>query len=266
MACRSLDKGQAALEEVKRATGNQQIFLKKLDLSSLASVRKFAAEILSEESQLDVLINNAGAQTNYKTLTEDGLETNFAANHFGPFLLTNLLLVLLEKTPKSRIVNVSSEAHLFAGKELDFDNLNSEKTWEPFRVYGRTKLANILFTKELARKLKLGGFNNVIVNATHPGGVKTAFLRDANAFWYTQLFAFLAPFIAKSAEEGAQTSVHAAIDEELDGSSGGYYDECKPGKQSEMAKDADLARRFWDISAKYVKLTPEDTIVDKKTN
>jgi NAD(P)-dependent dehydrogenase (short-subunit alcohol dehydrogenase family) len=272
MACRNLDKGQAALETVVRETGCNQVTLKQLDLSSMASVRKFATEILAEESALDILVNNAGAATRTKVMTEDGLETNFAANHFGPFLLTNLLLGLMQKTSSARIVNVSSNAHWFA-KELDLDNLKSEKSenqtftgTEAFKLYSRTKVANILFTRELDRKLKAVGIRNVSVNALHPGAVKTEFNRHSEGIWYWSLFLKFAQLFFKNAEEGAQTTVHVAVAAELDGASGGYYQDCAPAKISALAQDDEVGRKLWDASARLVKLQSEESVVHKKSN
>ena len=211
-------------------------------------------------------MNNAGAATRTKVITEDGLETNFAANHFGPFLLTNLLLDLLQKTSKARIVNVSSEAHKSA-KDLDFDNLNSEKLFDnALRLYSRTKLANILFTRELDRKLKAAGIRNVTVNALHPGVVKTEFLRSGEDLWYIWLWSRFVQYFLKNAEEGAQTTVHVAVAAELDGVSGGYYSDCAPRKPSALAQDDELARKLWDASARLVKLQPEESVVHKKSN
>ncbi|KAK3599446.1 hypothetical protein CHS0354_036462 [Potamilus streckersoni] len=152
LACRSQEKGLAAMKKIQESTGNYNIVVKVVDLSLMASVKKFAEKILWEEARLDILINNAGVAGIPKIMTAEGFEMVYATNHFGPFFLTNLLLDLLKKSAPSRIVTVSSIAHKFGSIELD--NLKAEKSYSQLRFYGNTKLANILFTKELARRLE----------------------------------------------------------------------------------------------------------------
>ena len=204
------------VEEIRKETGSNKVIPMELDVSSLASVRQFCAKVLKDETRLDILVNNAGVAGLRKTLTEDGLESQFACNHFGPFLLTNILLGmsriicnflintviilkeklrfiistaffhvgLMKKTGKARVVSVSSLAHTWT-KNLDLDNLNSEKKWEPKFIYARAKLCNILFMKELARRCKEAGVAGITANAVNPGGVQTATFRHARkAFKY----------------------------------------------------------------------------------
>jgi retinol dehydrogenase-14 len=224
---------------------------KVLDVSSLASVRQFCEDILKQETRLDVLVNNAGVAGMRKTFTDDKLELHFATNHFGPFLLTNILLGLMKKNGSGRIVTVSSVAHTWT-KELDLENLNSEKQWEPKLLYARTKLANILFTKELARRLNEAGLSGITANAVNPGGVQTAIFRHARkAFKYMIM---VSQFFFKTPEVGAQPSIHLCVSEEVEGKTGLYWTDCKPTKTSKLAEDEDVAKQLWEKSVSAVKL------------
>ena len=169
LACRSEDKGKKAEVDVRRESGNSNVHFRKLDLASFDSVRRFAKEVLSEESRLDILINNAGVMYCSFQKTEDGFETQFGVNHLGHFLLTNLLLDKIKQAPESRIVVVSSLGHTLASK-LDLDTINSEAHYSPYVAYHKSKLANVLFAKALAKRL---ADTNVAVNCLHPGLVNT---------------------------------------------------------------------------------------------
>ena len=165
LACRSVERGEKAAVEVRTRSGNDNVVFGQLDLASLDSVRKFSDKILEEEPRIDVLINNAGVMAiPERTLTQDGFEMQFGVNHLGHFLLTNLLLDRIKEAPSARIVNVSSGAHKIGG--IDFDNLNSELSYSPWTAYGTSKLANILFSRSLMKRLE---GSNVTVNALHPG-------------------------------------------------------------------------------------------------
>ena len=178
LACRSVERGETAAVEVRKRSGNDNVEFVQLDLASLDSVRKFAAKILEEEPHINILINNAGVMAIPKrTLTQDGFEMQFATNHLGHFLLTNLLLDRIKEAPSARIVNVSSTAHHRGN--IDLDNLNSEKSYTPWKAYGTSKLANILFTRSLAKQLKGTG---VTANVLHPGVISTELARHINPF------------------------------------------------------------------------------------
>ncbi len=204
------------------------------DFSSLDSVRRLAREILDRFERLDVLINNAGVATRNRELSVDGFELIFAVNHLAPFLLTNLLLPLIRRSAPSRIINVSSMTHAYAN--LDLQDLQGEQNFEAYAAYCRSKLANILFTKELARRLDGSG---VTVNALHPGVVDTKLLRVS--------FSGGSPAAA-----GAKTSVYLAVSPEVEGVSGGYFVSQRQASTSAAAEDAVLARKLWAKSAELV--------------
>ena len=165
LACRSAEKGEEAVVEVRARSGNDKVVFRRLDLASLESVRQFASEILEEEPTIDILINNAGVMACPYSKTEDGFEMQFGVNHLAHFLLTNLLLDRLKKAPTARIVTVSSIAYRLV-RRINFDDLNSEKSYSPLVAYGQSKLANILFTRSLAKRL---AGTSVIANCLHPG-------------------------------------------------------------------------------------------------
>ena len=180
LACRSVERGEKAAVEVRKRSGNDNAVFVQLDLASLDSVRKFAAKILEEEPRIDILINNAGVSPvglPGRTLTKDGFEIAFGVNHLGHFLLTNLLLDRIKEAPSARIVNLTSLAYK-AGK-IDLDNLNLEHSYSWFRAYSSSKLANIIFTRSLAKRLEGTG---VTTNAVHPGTVRTEMGRNINIF------------------------------------------------------------------------------------
>ena len=169
-------KGQEAVAEVRERTGGD-VETMALDLASFAAIRGFTKKFLNTRDRLDVLVNNAGLILSERTETEEGFETQFGVNHLGHFLLTSLLQERIEGSAPSRIVNVASDAHRFAGQGLDFDDLQLNTGYRALKAYGRSKLANIYFTRELARRLDRTG---VTVNAVHPGSVATRFARDGD--------------------------------------------------------------------------------------
>ena len=249
IGCRNLEKGQAAVQEIQTRSGNENVFVEKLDLSSLASVRQFADGILRNEPRLDILINNAGVMACPYQMTEDGLEMQFGVNHIGHFLLTLLLLDLMKQSGPSRIINVSSLAHRFGTGVINFDDINAEKDYDPFAAYQQSKLANILFTRELSVHLE---DTNVTVNALHPGLVNTDIQR--HSFISGLVFFPLRWYFFKTAEQGAQTTVHCAVSEEMEGVSGKYLVDCAFRDPSIGAQDDEAARKLWDISMELVGL------------
>ena len=257
MACQNLRKAEEALKEIVQKSGNKNIVAKRLDLASLKSVREFAEDVNNNEARLDVLVNNAGlfAKTQLTT-TEDGFETTMGVNHLGHFLLTNLLLDLLKKSAPSRIVVVSSGAHskwLYTTTGFNFENMNGEINYSPFAAYGQSKLANILFTRELARRLNGTG---VTANSLHPGAIKTDIGRNL-PISLSIYFNYIMPHFAKTSFEGAQTNIHVAVSEELDGVTGLYFADCKEKRPGETALDDEAAKKLWQVSAELVGLDSE---------
>lgn len=240
--CRDREKAQNAINEIKRATGNNSIDLIVADLLLQREVRRVAGEFLESYSKLDVLINNAGSNFHKYEETEDGIEQTMALNYFTPFLLSNLLLDLLKKSAPSRIVNVSSVGHF--GGRLDLANITKDKRMgaEGFSAYQRSKLALVLFTYELARRLdpKL-----VTVNCLHPGAVRTNIW--AHAGLATPLTRFASLFM-KSATDGASTSIYLASSPEVEGVTGKYFDDCKPKTSSRESYDQAFALKLWEQS------------------
>ena len=212
-------------------------------------MREFAQQYTERHEQLDVLVNNAGLVLGSRQETVDGNEMTFQVNHLGPFLLTELLRDPLVAGAPARVVNVASEAHKSAKRGLDFDDLQSERKYRSFPVYGRTKLANILFTRELARRWDGSG---VTANALHPGFVASSFGRDGDTgFLGTLVFPLLKPFALTSAQ-GAQTSVYVASAPELENITGGYWVKSAPASPSTAAQDDAAAARLWEISEQLV--------------
>lgn len=218
LACRDQTRGEAAQLEVIKESGNQNVFYRQMDLASLESVRKFVAKFLAEEKELHALINNAGMVYNKYKETQEGFEMQMGVNHLGHFLLTNLLLDLLKKSSHSRIINISSLAHKFGSIDKN-DLMNRKKAYKPFMVYANTKLANILFTRELTKHLLNTG---VTVNAAHPGVVRTEIWKTPKTLggkiWNQIMVAFF-----KSPEEGAQTMIRLAVDPALENVTGQYF-------------------------------------------
>ncbi len=254
VTARNADKGRAAVAELaQRLDGEGQLQLVVFDLADLSSVRRGAAEILELAPRLDVLVNNAGVVLSERAETVDLLEATFATNHLGPFLLTNLLLARIRESAPSRIVNVASTAHASARKGIPFDDLQSEKHYASMRVYGRSKLANILFTLELARRLE---GSSVTANSLHPGTVRTGYGADGDA---RGLLAFGlkigSPFFLSPAE-GARTSIYLASSPDVAGVSGEYFVKCRPKEPRRWAQDPDAARRLWQVSEELVGLSP----------
>ena len=250
LACRDIQKAEAALKEIVKKSGNENIAAKHVDLASLKSVRDFAEDINKNEPRLDILINNAGVMAvQTLTKTQDGFETQMGVNHLGHFLLTNLLLDLLKKSVPSRVIVVSSVGHWFVTRTgMNFENMNGEISYDPLDSYGQSKLANILFTRELARRLE---GTSVTANSLHPGFVATELSRHYPE-WMQVIFKPVYRQLSKTPMEGAQTSIHLAVSEELEGVTGLYFADCKEKIPAETAQDDKAARKLWEISAKLV--------------
>jgi len=242
-------RGSDARTEIRTRSGSDEVEVMPLDLARFASVRDFAKRWGDAHDQLDVLVNNAGLILNSRRQTDDGYEMTFQVNHLGPFLLTQLLRDQLVAGDDARVVNVASDAHSSARRGLDFDDLQSTRHYRGFRVYGKTKLANILFTRELARRWADTG---VTANAVHPGFVASSFGRDGDTGRFgALLFPLLKPF-ALSPEQGARTQVYVASAPELAGITGGYWVKSAPATPSAAAQDDAAAARLWQVSEELV--------------
>ncbi|MHB8464100.1 MAG: SDR family oxidoreductase [Acidimicrobiales bacterium] len=249
ITARDADRGKAAVADIQERSGSGDVDLVVFDLASLASTRKGAAEILERCSRIDVLINNAGVVLSHRQESEDGFEMTFAVNHLGPFLLTKELLERITASAPARIVNVSSTAHRGARGGLDFDDLQSSNGYRGMQVYSASKLANILFTTELARRLEGTG---VTVNSLHPGTVATGYGRDGDASGVLEFgLKLIKPFIL-TAEKGARTSVYLASSPELADVTGKYFVKSRAATPAAAARDEAAARRLWDESERLV--------------
>ncbi len=239
---RGKDKAEEAVKTIVAESGNKNVKYFLANLSSQKSIRKLASEIKNEMSVIDVLINNAGGTFTDFTLSEDGLEMTIATNHFAYFLLTNLLLDTIKKSDYARIVNVASGSH-YQGK-IDFESFTKNKSYFIMKAYGQSKLANVLFTNELADRLK---DTNITVNSLHPGFVKTQ-IGNKNASWYSNLFWSIITLGAISVEDGAKTSVYLASSPEVKSVTGKYFDKCKEKKAAALALDKELGKQLWKKS------------------
>ncbi|XP_029958087.1 retinol dehydrogenase 12 [Salarias fasciatus] len=252
MACRDLTRAERAAEEIRRSTGNGNVVIRHLDLSSLYSVRQFAKDFLDSEDRLDILINNAGVMMCPKWLTEDGFETQLAVNHLGHFLLTNLLLPKLKSSAPSRIVNVSSIAH--RGGRIDFEDLFfSRRPYSALESYRQSKLANVLFSSEIARRLKGSGVTSF---SLHPGVIRTELGRHVEG-WFPMLGAILrlpSLLLMKTPWQGCQTTLYCAVTPGLEDRSGQYFSDCAEQQVAPEGRDEATARRLWEESAKLVGL------------
>jgi NAD(P)-dependent dehydrogenase (short-subunit alcohol dehydrogenase family) len=253
ITARDASRGEGARKEIVERSSSDAVEVMALDLASTASIRSFAEAFLAGHPRLDVLVNNAGVILSERSETEDGFESTFGVNHLGHVLLTELLLDRLKASAPSRIVVVASEAHKFALDGLKFDDLQCEGHFWSYRVYGRSKLANIYFARALAERLEGTG---VTVNAVHPGSVATRFGRDGDTRLVTALTTFVARPFSRSPEEGARTQVHVASAPELADVSGAYFANSKraDGRLSRAARDDEAAERLWTVSRELLAL------------
>jgi NAD(P)-dependent dehydrogenase (short-subunit alcohol dehydrogenase family) len=244
---RSKERGEAAVEEIRGTSGSKGVSLVLADLAVQAEVRELAQEFRERHDRLDVLVSNAGLIQSRRTETPDGLELTLVVNHLAPFLLTNLLLDLLKKSAPSRVITVSSEAR--RGASINFDDLQSERRYRAFQVYGMTKLANILFTYELAERSKGTG---VVANCLHPGAVNTNF-GSSNRSFGTLLFRAFKPFM-RTPEEGADTVVYLASSSEVGSMTGGYLTDRKVVSSFDEPHDEATQKRLWEVSEELTNL------------
>jgi len=246
MAGRDRARTEAARRFVTERSGSDRVAIALADFSSLAEVRRLADEILAAQSRLDLLVNNAGLMSPKYRFSLDGFELTFAVNHLAPFLLTNLLLDRLKASAPSRIVTVASEAH--RGHRLTLGQLAPPHDWSTLRAYGRSKLCNILFTRELGERLEGSG---VLATCLHPGGVATAI--DQRGGLTQLMWRLIKPFM-KSAEKGAETSLFLATVPDLAPFHRGYVIGKSLARPDPAALDGGLARRLWEESARLTEL------------
>jgi NAD(P)-dependent dehydrogenase (short-subunit alcohol dehydrogenase family) len=239
---RSPERTAATAERIRRETGATEVHELVADLSSQAAVRGLANQVLDRCPRLDVLVNNAGGMYLERRESVDGIEMTFALNHLSYFLVTKLLLPLIERSGPARIVNVASDAH--RGGVIDFDDLEGKRRYTGWRAYQQSKLANILFTFELARRLEGTG---VTANAVHPGFVRTRFFEDFGG-WVGAVIRTGAALLALSPEKGARTSIYLASSPAVAGATAGYYVKQKPVRPARRALDRDAAARLWRVS------------------
>ncbi|XP_038058817.1 retinol dehydrogenase 12-like [Patiria miniata] len=268
LACRNLQKAEDAAKEIKTRTGNSEVVVRHLDLARLQSVREFARKINEEEKKLDILINNAGIPEfgHEGDVTKDNFHAVFGTNHFGHFLLTNLLLDLLKKSAPSRVVTVSSNAHERVRSSLDLSRAVDARRpgrtdgaapvlYPHLRDYAQSKLANILFSRELARRLESTGVTSV---SLHPGVVFSSWWLNMKVnsvrtlVYYINCPIMWLTFIDE--EAGAQTTLHCALDESVSQLPGRYFANCAAEQPSELARDDEMARRLWDVSCQATAL------------
>lgn len=249
LACRNRDKAEVAAKEITRRTWNDEVHVVDLDLADLASVKKAADEILNRWNRLDVLVNNAGGTWSERQLTAQCFEYTFGVNHLGHFYLTNLLRERLRSNGRARVVSVTSMGHHFARGGMRFDDLQSEKHYQGMDAYCRSKLANVLFVRELARRMAGSG---VTANAAHPGWVRSRFGMDGDTTAGTSVgMHILRPFQISPAH-GARTSIFLATAAEVEDKTGMYWVRRKPGQMSPRARDDATAVRLWDESERLL--------------
>ena len=247
MVCRSRERGRAAQEDVRLKSGSSRVDLMLADLSVQQQIRDLTARFRQQYDRLDVLVNNAGLYLSERQESADGIEMTFAVNHLAPFLLTTLLLDVLKASAPARIVNVNSESH--RGARLRFDDLELEDDYHWIKAYGKSKLANLLFTYELARRLEGTG---VVVNALHPGMVSTR-IWNHNRNPISLLMRLGKPFMT-SPRKSARYVVRLATDPALEDVNGKYFDEDEERRSSEESYDEEAARRLWKVSEEMTGL------------
>ncbi|XP_006352310.1 short-chain dehydrogenase TIC 32, chloroplastic-like [Solanum tuberosum] len=258
MAVRNMENGKKIKENIHKSIPNAKIDFMELNLSSMESIRKFAKEYNSAGHPLNLLINNAGVMIPPFTLSQDKVELQFAVNHLGHFLLTNLLLENMKNTAKNsknegRIVNVASAAHDFAYSQgIIFDKINDKESYHRFHAYGQSKLANILHANELAKRLKEEGVN-ITANSVHPGPIATNIMRYDNILH--GIVNWIGRYVLKNIEQGASTTCYVALHPQVKGLSGEYFSDnnIATNTTTSLAKDSDLAKKLWEFSLDLTK-------------
>ncbi len=239
---RNPEKSAIVLAELRSISGNENIDLLMADLAVMQEVRDLAEQVISRYDRIDVLLNNAGGYFTKHEITSDGLEMTFALNHMSYFLLTNKLMELLKYSAPARIINVSSDAHY--GVDMDFENLNGEQEYKALKAYQKSKLANVLFTYELLKKVP----GNITVNCLHPGFVATNFGHNNGGF-FGPVLKIAQRISAIDPEEGAKTSIFLCSAPEVKGVSGKYFYKCQPKTSSRESRNMDTGKRLWQISS-----------------
>jgi retinol dehydrogenase 12 len=242
LLCRNPDKARDLCQDIVAAGGSQPSVV-LMDMARLADVRRAAQEVLAQDRPIDVLLNNAGIVNLKREETVDGFEETLAVNHYAVFLLTGLLLPALQQAYNARIVNVASHAHTFV-RDMGFDDMQALKKYSTFHEYGRSKLANILFTRELARRLEPEG---ITVNSLHPGAVSTSLGQQNGGLLSKILPVVLKPFF-RSPEKGAQTSIYLCQSLEVAGVTGEYFYNCRPTSTKPWAQDDEAGQRLWALT------------------
>ncbi|MFP6655675.1 MAG: SDR family NAD(P)-dependent oxidoreductase [Myxococcota bacterium] len=253
IVCRNESKGQATLAEIRRRAPDSTASMLVGDLGVQADIRRMAAEFLATSKPLHVLFNNAGVVQLSRSTTVDGLETTFAVNHLGPFLLTTLLLERLRATGPARVVCTASGAYRFSGGSLDFEDLQAESDYTAFGAYGRSKLCNILFTAELARRERESE-SPVSAYCFHPGFVGSDFAKNNGPI--ARAIMTVAAALARSSEKGAETGIYLCSSPNVADQTGGYYFNMKQRQLRSFARDAELAERLWQASESLTRTTP----------
>uniref|UniRef100_A0A3Q1FGU2 Retinol dehydrogenase 12, like n=1 Tax=Acanthochromis polyacanthus TaxID=80966 RepID=A0A3Q1FGU2_9TELE len=250
IACRDMEKAKEAMKEIIETSGNDNVKCMKLDLSDTKSIREFAEAFKKDEPKLNILINNAGVMICPYGKTADGFETQIGVNHLGHVLLTYLLLDLIKESAPARILTVSSMVHSWG--TINLEDLNSDKSYDKMKAYSQSKLANVLFSHSLAKRLKGTG---VTCYALHPGAVKTDLQRHVSGPMYL-LMLFIRPFF-KTAVQGAQTTIYCAVEPSLENETGQYYGDCARTDCCPAGKDDDLAQKLWELSCRMLNITWE---------
>eukprot|EP00210_Caulerpa_lentillifera_P006057 g5789.t1 len=254
IACRDGSKAEAAVESLKSRVPGGKIESRLVDLADMSSIHEFAKTIAKDTSSIDVLINNAGIMACPQMKTKDGLEMQMGVNHLGHFLLTSLLYPMMKShTHQARIVNVSSMAHKYGGK-VNFDDINNENKYSKYKQYGQSKLANVMFTKEMARRVPKE--DNVSVNCCHPGIVATELQRHLvpeNPNFFLKPFVSMMNCMIKTPAQGAATSIYLATSPDVKETTSKYFVNCKEASVSKLAKNEEDCKKLWELSNSITK-------------